>query len=156
MHEQLAILEVMSFFSHHRSKSVAKVLLINNKQEALILTVGSYRARPDKAFTPDLPGGMVDPGETELDAVQRELIEETGIELNKSAFTLVYTKIMKVSSASVTRNLFIAHVDHTPEVTISWEHAAYKWVSLDGLLEKVALRPFYKEAVEYSMTHQLL
>lgn len=33
-----------------------------------------------------LPGGSLDPGETELEAAQRELHEETGIELPESAY----------------------------------------------------------------------
>lgn len=102
-------------------ESVAKVLVVNEKQQALILTVGDYKARPDKSFKPDLPGGLVDPGETELVAVRRELQEEAGIELNEADFGLVYaqTKFYSDEYKSVTKFLYVAHVEATPEVTIS-------------------------------------
>src|SRR5690606_10989688 len=73
-------------------ESIAKVLVVNEKKEALILTVGEYKERPDKSFKPDLPGGLVDPGENELMAVTRELNEEAGIIANPESFNLVYAK----------------------------------------------------------------
>lgn len=60
-------------------ESVAKALLVTDQKEALILTIGEYKERPDKSFQPDLPGGLVDPGESERDAVVREIFEETGV-----------------------------------------------------------------------------
>ena len=60
-------------------ESIAKALVITENKEALVLTVGEHKARPEKSFTPDLPGGVVDPGETEFVAVVRELNEETGL-----------------------------------------------------------------------------
>ncbi len=46
-------------------------------RERQILLVRQYRYAGD-AFTWELPGGMVDPGEDLLVATQRELLEETG------------------------------------------------------------------------------
>lgn len=137
---------------------VAKVLVINEKNEALILTVGDYKQRPDKAFKPDLPGGMVDPGETELVAVVRELQEETGVVAAPVEFELVYTKTEFYSgeSKSVTKFLYTLFLDNTPEVLMSWEHTSYQWVPLDVLLDSVELRAFYKEAVEYCFSNELI
>lgn len=138
--------------------SVSKVLVINDKDEALILTVGEYKARPDKSFKPDLPGGLVDSGETELFAVRRELQEEAGIELDEAAFALAYarTEYFVDSNESVTKFLYLATVDSTPEVTLSWEHASYEWVPLERLKTARMLRPFYNEAVEYCFNKGLL
>ena len=140
------------------TESIAKVLLINDKNEALILTVGDYKARPDKSFKPDLPGGMVDPGETELAAVKRELEEETGIVLAIDGFSLAYakTELFALENKSVTKFVYIAHVASTPLVKISWEHSEYSWVSMGALRSTVELRPFYREAVDYCFEAGLL
>ena len=139
-------------------ESVAKVILVNEKNEALILTVGEYKARPDKSYKPDLPGGLVDPGESELIAVQRELVEEAGITLDYSAFDLAFarTDYYEDRHLSVSKFLYVAKVNETPEVTISWEHASYTWVSLSDKLEAIELRPFYRDAVNYAFKIGLL
>lgn len=139
-------------------ESVAKALVINEKNEALILTVGEYKARPDKSFKPDLPGGLVDPGESGLIAVARELREETQIVAEQNLFTLVYakTEFYPKENKSVTKLFYLLRLDDTPEVTISWEHASYEWHGLDTLRDDVALRPFFKEAVEYCFTNKLI
>lgn len=141
-------------------ESVAKVLVINEKDEALVLTVGEYEGRPDKSFQPDLPGGQVEvmDGETELVGVVREAEEEAGIVLRPEDLELVYTgtDFYPDENKSVSRFLYVVRLDHTPGVAISWEHADYEWVALDGLLEAKAFRPFYKKAIEYAITHKLI
>lgn len=132
-------------------EAVAKTLIINEKNEVLILTVGEYKGRPDKSFMPDLPGGRVDPGETGRDAAIREAREEVAIALDPSTIELAYTntKYYENEHKSVTKFLYVTRLAETPEVRLSWEHEQYAWVPLAGLRETVALRPFYKEAVAY-------
>ena len=137
---------------------VSKVLVVTKQREALILTVGVHKARPDKSFKPDLPGGLVDPGETELVTVRRELQEETGIALDEAMFKLAYTKteLYKDDNESVSKFLYLAFIDTTPEVTLSWEHESYQWVPLDALKANNNLRSFYKEAINYCFAIGLL
>jgi len=140
------------------SVSVAKVLVVNEKHEVLILTLGENEERSDRSYSPDLPGGMVDPGETELTAVARELYEEAGIDADIESFDLVYAKTEFYSKErkSISKFLFLLIVPNTPEVTISREHSEYKWVSADELISSVIFRPFYKEAIIYCLKHKLL
>ena len=138
--------------------TVAKTVVINEKNEVLILTIGDYPEHPEKSFTPDLPGGLVDPGETELVAARREMQEEAGITLPEEAFTLLYarTRFIAPKHESVTQFLYIVRLETTPEVTISWEHSAYEWVPLEKLRNDIVLRPFYREAVDYGFETGLL
>ncbi len=140
------------------TESVAKVLLVNELNQALILTVGEYKAHPEKSFKPDLPGGLVDAGETEKDAAIREVLEETGIAITPGDTTLAYTetKFYPAESKSVPKLLYVSFLKTTPAVTLSWEHSAYEWTPLDQLKQGIELRPFYKEAIAYCFEHQLL
>ena len=154
----MGVAEAKNSMSHVINESVSKVLIINEKHEALILTVGEYKERPDKSFKPDLPGGLVDPGETELIAVQREAVEETGIDIGFDSFRLAYTKteFYPAENKSVSKFLYLAYLDYTPEVTISWEHSSYEWIPLENITDNVEFRPFYKEAIDYCFTAGLI
>jgi len=140
------------------TESGTGVLVFNEKGEVLVLTASEWKARPDRSLKPDLPGGAVDPGETERDGVKRELFEEAGISVDLGQFTLAYTKTIffEPKNTSVSRFLYFAFLDYTPEVTLSWEHCAYEWVSPRVLIEKFENRPFYKEAIDYCFTVGLI
>jgi 8-oxo-dGTP pyrophosphatase MutT (NUDIX family) len=140
--------------------SVAKMLIINERDEVLVLTIGEYKEHPEKSYTPDLPGGMIEilDDESEKEGVIREAKEETGISLNSDAVFLVYTKteFFEKDNESTSRFLYAACLDHTPEVTISWEHDHYEWVAIKDLLATKKFRSFYQEGIEYAFENKLL
>lgn len=139
------------------TETIAKILIVNNRQEALILILGKHLKYPEKSYLPDLPGGIVEPGESEQIAAIREAKEETGIELNGKSVRLAYAETAHYpkENKSISKLLYIAHTDSAPEVTLSWEHSGYKWVSFNEL-QAIGLRPFFKEAVRYVLKHGLL
>lgn len=139
-------------------ESVAKLLLVNDKNQALVLRTGTYKEHPEKEHKPDLPGGLVDPGESEHQAVVRETLEEAGIAIDPALVGLGYaeTKFYPDESKSVTKLLYVAHIVTTPEVVISWEHEAYEWTDVATILDTHEFRPFYKEAIAYLKNNQLI
>lgn len=141
-------------------ESVAKTVVVNEKNEALVLTIGEYKERPDKSHTPDLPGGQVEiaDGESEMAGAIREAEEEAGIVLNPSDMVLAYTKTRAFpdENKSVSFFLYIAKLNYTPDIVVSWEHENYEWVPLASLLEAKTFRPFYKKGIEYAFANTLL
>ena len=59
-----------------RRRRAARVLLFDDRDAVLLLHEPS---RPDRAGWWYTPGGELEPGETEVEAARRELLEETGI-----------------------------------------------------------------------------
>lgn len=138
-------------------ESVAKALVINNKNEVLILTLGEHKQQPNKSYTPDLPGGSVDLGESDRDGMVREVLEETGIKVAIDSATPVYSKTEFYDSQnkSISKHLFVVRLDSTPEVVLSWEHTSYEWIPLDDL-HSIDLRSFYGEAVQYCLSRNIV
>lgn len=138
-------------------ESIAKLLIIDNRRRALVLTLGKHLKYPEKSFLPDLPGGVVDPGESEQFAAIREAQEECGINLDAKSIQLVYTEtaFYEKENKSVTRMLYVAHVEEAPQITLSWEHSDYKWIPIDEL-HTIELRPFFKQAIAYLITNDLV
>jgi len=138
-------------------ESVAKALIVNKNNEVLILTIGEHTSKPEKSHKPDLPGGLVDPGEYEREAVVREIFEETNITVNEARAMLAYSKteFFKYENKSVSKHLYIFTVDDVPAVTISWEHESYTWIPITELRE-VNLKSFYDEAIAYCFENNIL
>lgn len=138
--------------------AVAKMLLLDEKNRALMLRRSEYREHPEKSHTPDLPGGLVDPGESEHQAVVRELQEEAGITIDPNDVLLGYaeTKFYEPKQESVSKLFYVARVAGTPEVTVSWEHESYEWCPIDSFLQTYEFSPFYAEAITYLIEHNLL
>ena len=137
---------------------VAKTLIINDQNQVLVLRRSVWPAKPHRSHQPDLPGGMVDPGESEHQAAIREIQEETGIVVNPDHVVLGYTKteLYKGGKESISKLLYVAYVDTTPEVTLSYEHETYEWVDLKTVLENFTFGAFYEEGIKYLLGNELI
>lgn len=84
---------------------------------------------------PDLPGGDVEPGETDLLAIDRELSEETGLVLNtEDALHIGYDSEYEPGEGMMTRVLYMLKIETPrPRIELSWEHEGYGWVDKDAL-----------------------
>lgn len=138
-------------------ESVAKVLVVDKQNRALVLTLGKHLLYPEKSFTPDLPGGIVDPGESEQQAAIREAQEECSIELDPAAIQLAYaqTAYSAKDNKTVSKLLYIARINDAPQITLSWEHSDYAWVPIDQL-EDVAFSPSFAAAVRHCSSYDLV
>lgn len=114
------------------SKKVAKVVMIDEDDNYLMMLRSDHPTFPND---PDLPGGTVEADEAPLQAMLREVTEEAGVKLGENSVEQVYQGA-EYSAHGTQYSLFVAHVGERPEITISWEHAGYEWVSRQEFLAK--------------------
>lgn len=110
----------------------------------------------------DIPGGFVEAGEAYEAALQRELREETGLELVPESVKLCYAKTDFYEHGSSTgepetviRLYYTGQVRGVrPEAVVSWEHDQAAWVLPRELAGRLA-EPF-TDAVRFMENHCLL
>jgi 8-oxo-dGTP pyrophosphatase MutT (NUDIX family) len=110
----------------------AKVIVID--PDNTVLVVRRSGTHPHAPYTPDLPGGKVEEGETMAEGLQRELKEETGIETATANLKKVGSKddanyYGKVASVE----LYELRVTKRPKIVLDFEHDQHEWVNVKDL-----------------------
>jgi 8-oxo-dGTP diphosphatase len=131
-----------------------KAILINDEGKILVLQRSAQDE--DSPGRVDFPGGGVEQDESYVQAVSREIEEETGIVVPVSKLTLTYTftRHYKAADEARIRLLFVAHVADST-VRLSHEHEAYWWYTPDELTARFA-NISWGEAVQFLRDHDLI
>lgn len=121
------------------------VAVVNERGEVLIV----QRGRPPHAGQWGLPGGLIDLGERLIDAGQREVWEECGIEITMGDLLGVFEPIEHDTEGAVEYHYVVLdywayHRRGTPRAQD--DAAAVAWAALDAL-DKFALRPETREII---------
>ncbi len=129
-------------------KVVTKVLIYDASGHVLVLVRSS--THPKFAHHPDLPGGIVDHGETYLAAAVREVEEESGIHIAVENLTEVYRVNAENDFMHI---IYVARLKkRPPSIAISWEHETYSWKTEEEVMATpVPSRtdPSYQTALRY-------
>ncbi|HTE22829.1 MAG TPA: NUDIX hydrolase [Candidatus Limnocylindria bacterium] len=129
-------------------KIVAKVLLIDS--DGRILLLRRSNTHPRFAHHHDFPGGEVEQGESHTEAVIREVLEESGLKLPLSLLQPVHQRHVLDGTLEL---VFAAKLaGPRPEVTLSWEHDQYEWLTSEQILNRPVpsgVDSFYETALQY-------
>lgn len=129
-------------------KIVAKSLVFDKDKKILVLQRSG--THPNYAHHFDFPGGEVEDGEIAVEAVSREIFEETGLIIDIASVKQVYEKQIDENLIHI---VCIANYNHSqPDIKLSWEHQNYEWLNIEELLKKQIPRSaddYYLTAIKY-------
>ena len=108
---------------------IVSALVLNDRGALLLLKRHPAKLGGSKWAT---PGGRVDPGETEVLAMRRELLEETGLKADTVERLGVHRIRMPHGTVHMTTYMLALHGE-VPITLAPAEHKAYGWYPLDSL-----------------------
>ena len=119
--------------TYYASSSPAASALVLDDEGRVLL--GRRAREPDEGKW-DTPGGFIEEGEDPLDALRRELREETGLEVEPGAFVTAYTdRYGSAEGDTATLNLLWEARVVTGEPHPDDDVAELRWFALDELPE---------------------
>jgi 8-oxo-dGTP diphosphatase len=121
---------------------------IKDIQKAIIVREGKYLIllrSPKAKFFPehwDFPGGKLEENESPKEGIKREVIEETGLNVEIGEVVGIYE--MNLEPDVVHKFTVYSVLEDTGEVKLSHEHTEFKWVTKDELL-KLKVEPYIRQ-----------
>ena len=106
------------------------VIITKDSEKFLMMLRSEYVSDPNHWCW---PGGMVDPGETPVEAAIRETWEETGIDLSKTEIKLIFKN--ETAAPHFVFWTFVAVIDKEIEPRLNWETQAHMWCNFDDAPE---------------------
>jgi len=105
-----------------------KAIIVHEGKILLLRESGSYDDGTNTGRF-DVPGGRLNPGEYFLDALKREVKEETGldVEVGRPVAVNEWRPVVRGEQWQIVGTFFECHAS-TAEVTLSEDHDAYEWV----------------------------
>ena len=120
-----------------------KALIVNEDDNVLVLNVNTTNFKEDKTPHWDIPGGRIQEGQTAIETLQREVLEETGIDqIDKAEYLTGVISNIEIPVSDELRVglvLVVYKVVVPPNSTIvlSKEHTGYEWVSRAEAAERL-------------------
>lgn len=133
-------------------RRAVKLLVHSRVGEFLVL----YRSHthPIWPHWPDLPGGAVESGETDIQALDREIREEMDVMLpTEDAIQIGYDAEYEPGDGLITRVLYMLKIeqDNLP-IKLSWEHEHFAWLPAGELQ---GFEPPYQTLVQVALDFYL-
>ena len=106
---------------------VVAAIIINNEKILCVQRNVSKFVYISKKY--EFPGGKVEPGETEVEALEREIYEELEMKISVQSDYMIVDYVYP--DFEITMHSYICHID-TPSLTLT-EHMDFRWLSKDEL-----------------------
>jgi 8-oxo-dGTP diphosphatase len=134
-----------------------KALIENKHGEILLLKadVSEHRFNAEPYW--DIPGGRIEEGQSALEALKREIEEETGVsQISEEAFVTAVISNHEIplennKRAGLVLMVYRVKIPENSQIVISPEHTAFEWVDR----EEAALRLQNKYPVEFTQSLDL-
>lgn len=96
------------------------------------------------------PGGKLERGEQHLEAVKREVFEETALDIPHDKFTFLETFYIRYPEIDFVYHIFFHALDKQPEELklSTTEHTDFNWIHLDNLTDHLLI-PGEKACIEH-------
>ena len=120
-------------------------ILLKNKDGKYLIVRRSPLKYPEVGPKWDIVGGRINAGETLIDNLRREVLEETGLEITDEPELIFAQDILKIEGKHTVRLTYTGHADG--EVILSDEHEEYKWVTMKELGEVEPMDKYFKEVI---------
>ncbi len=117
-----------------------KAFVKNKNDEILVLKRTS--TAPSNPNTWDLPGGLLDFGETPSEAIKREIFEESSLKIND--VKIHSETLFKRKEIPTVVIFYECETINSEEVKTSFEHSEFKWVSISEIKE-IKMQPWITE-----------
>jgi 8-oxo-dGTP diphosphatase len=114
---------------------IAPKAIIFDQNKVLILTRSKKERKDRHSHGWDFPGGSLEPGEQIMDALAREVKEETGLTIKVISPAYIYDEIMDEKHLVIMK---FACCNPVGQIELSAEHEDYRWVEM----KKLADEPF--------------
>ncbi len=120
----------------HMKLLVGVKALIVNQNKVLLLREASYDEGINEGKW-DVPGGRINPEESIIEGLRREVREESGLEIDLGEVLGVFDtfSMIKGEECHIVRIFYKAEAKST-EIVLSDDHDAYAWVTLEDLKDK--------------------
>lgn len=122
-------------------------ILLRNQDNKYLLLRRSLEKYPEVESRWDIVGGRINPGETLLENLRREIKEETALELIGKPQLIAAQDILRVAGRHGVRLTYIGEASGEVVLDTS-ENDMYKWYSWDELVKLEDVNMYFKELLK--------